>query len=410
MKIAVISPLPPEKPGEAIYTARLIAALAKNRKLEIIAIGGPSSKPLDIQIGHVETASIWKGRSLLYPLTVWRYIKKRGIHLVHVQFGPHGEVYGGMFGEVMLFLLLLLKYTGVKTTITLHSTWMISFVKKRIQETPKISLFSILSPAIFKLYIKLLNWGTNTIQLSTVKIGSTLKQRFLREYEFAEEKVLEIPHPCMKVMKRISKEDAKKQLGVTDKEIILVFGFIRRDKGIHLAMDAIKKVCKTEPNILLLVAGEPFDEDGEEYLQELLQLQKEYDLFVNVRFDTDFIPEEDISVYFTAASIILAPYTESIGASGPLHASAGYGIPIVASDAGLHISEALGGNVLTFNQLDPESLSKQINYLLVNRNIAQQISTNLIEYSESESYDVAAKRTRDYYKITMGFESSSHKE
>lgn len=407
MKIAIISPLPPEKPGEAIYTARLIEALAKHRNLEIIAIGGPSSKPLNIQTGRVETASIWKGRSLLYPLKIWRYIKKRGVHLVHVQFGPHGEVYGGKFGEVMLFLLLLLKYTSVKTTVTMHSTWMMSSVKKRIQETPKLSLFSIFSPAIFKLYIKLLNWGTNTIQLSTVKIGSTLKLRFLREYEFAEEKVFEIPHPCMKVMKRISKEDAKKQLGVTDREIILVFGFIRRDKGIHLAIDAIKKVSKTEPNILLLVAGVPFDEDGEEYLQELIQLQKEYDLFANVRFDIDFIPEEDIPVYFTAASIILAPYTDSVGASGPLHAASGYGIPIVASDAGLHIREALGGNVLTFNQLDSESLSEQIHYLLVNRNIAQQISTNLIEYSESESYDVAAIRTIDYYKKTIGFESSN---
>lgn len=407
MKIALISTLPPEKPGESVYTARLIEELAKNRNIDIIAIGGPSSKPLITPVGHVETASIWKGRSLLYPLTLWRFIRKRGVHLVHVQFGPHGEVYGGMFGEVMLVLLLLLKHTNVKTTVTMHSTWMTDNVRKRIEKTPRISKFSFLSTAIFKMFMKLLDWGTNTIQLSTVRLGSSLKQRFLKEFEFVPSKVLEIPHPCTKVMTRLSKEDASSQIGVTNKEIILAFGFIRRDKGIHLAMEAIKTLRKTVPNVLLLVAGKPFDKDGEEYFQELLELQRKFDLFENVRFDSDYIPEEKIPIYFSASSIILAPYTESIGASGPLHAACGYGCPIVASNAGLHISESLGGNVILFDQENPESLSEKLNYVLTNREVAQKIGNKLREYSESESWDTAAKRTIANYRKTMGFRSSN---
>ena len=410
MKIALISPLPPEKPGESIYTVRLIEALAKTRNIEIAAIGGTTSKPLNIPAGHVETASIWKGGSLLYPFTLWRFIKKRGVRLTHVQFGPHGEVYGGMFGEVMLFLLLLLKLTGVKTTLTLHSTWMTDQARKRMEETPKISVFSLFSFVIFKAYMILLDWGTNTIQLSTVRLGSTMKKRFLKEFEFNPDKVFEIPHPCAKVMKRLSKEDARTRLGVTNKEVILVFGFIRRDKGIHLAMDAIKTIRKTMPNVLLLVVGKPLDNDGEEYLQELLELQRGYDLFENVRFDIDYIPEDNIPTYFSAASIILAPYTESIGASGPLHAACNYGIPIVASDAGLHISESLGGNVIIFNQKNSESLREKLNYVLTNRDLAQNIGNKLIEYSESESWDTAAKRTISNYRKTIGFRSSNHKE
>lgn len=401
MRIAIISPLPPEKPGESIYTARLIEELAKYENFEIIAIAGKTADSLNIQIGRVETAPIWNGRSLLYPLKLWRYIKKKGVHLVHVQFGPHGEVYGGLFGECMLLLLLLLKKTGVKTTVTLHSTWMLEDVKKRIQETPKIRKLSILSSVVFGLYMKLLDWGTNTIQLSTAKIGSTLKKRFLQEYGISKDKVLEIPHPCTKASERVQREDAKSRLGCISKEIVLVFGFIRRDKGIHVAIDAIKKVSETVPNVLLLVAGKPFDSDGEAYLKELYQLLEDYDLSDNVLFNTEFIPEDKIPVYFSAASIILAPYTESVGASGPLHTAAGYGVPIVASDAGLHIGEILGGNVLTFQMNNPVDLSKKLSYLLMNREIAKQIGDNLIKYSESEAWDTAAKRTSIYYRMTI---------
>ena len=409
MKVAIISPLPPEKPGESIYTARLIEALAKHRDIEITAIGGLSSMPLTIPRNNVTTASIWNCQSLLYPFALWRFIKKRGIQLVHVQYGPHGEVYGGLFGEVMLFLLLLLKYTGVKTTVTLHSTWMLEQVKLRLEETPRFSIFSIFSSAIFKIFMKLLYWGTNTVQLSTVRIGSVLKRRFLNEFKFNPDNVLEIPHACTEVVTNLSKEDAMSQLGVSDRQIILVFGFIRRDKGIHLAMKAVEELRETIPNILLLVAGKPFDEDGTEYLRELRKLRREKKLYNNVRFDTQYIPEEIIPVYFSAASIILAPYTESIGASGPLHSAGGYGRPIVASDAGMHIGEALGGNIVTYDQENIDSFCEKLKLVLTNKELAQEIQNKLIQYSKSESWDKAAERTIAYYRKTLGIEGAESK-
>ncbi|MFX1578941.1 MAG: glycosyltransferase [Promethearchaeota archaeon] len=409
MKIAIISPLPPEKPGESIYTARLIKALAKNSKIEIIAISGKSSKPLNVAEGHVETASIWENRSLLYPFKLWRFIRKRAVRLVHVQYGPHGEVYGGFFGEVMLFLFLLLKYTGVKTTVTLHSTWMTEQAERRIAETKGFSAFTSLTPAIFRMFMKLLDLGTNTIQLSTTRLDSTLKRRFLREFKCDPNKVLEIPHACTEVMMDITKEEAMNQLGITDKKVVLVFGYIRRDKGIDLAMHTIKTLRETVPDVLLLVAGRPFDEDGEKYLQELQELQKEWRLSGNVRFDVEYIPEEKIPVYFSAASIILAPYSESIGASGPLHAACAYGNPIVASDAGIHIKEALGGNVLTFRHNDPDELCEKLKDVLTNKELAQKVHYNLIQYSELESWDTAAKRTLEYYRKTLGIEGVQSK-
>jgi glycosyltransferase involved in cell wall biosynthesis len=409
MRIAIVSPLPPEKPGESVYTARLIKALAKDPRLEIIAIGGPSAAPLDTKVGHVKTAPIWRGRSLLYPLRLWRFIKRSRAHLVHVQFGPHGDVYGGIYGEVMLVLLLLLKCTGVKTTVTLHSTWMTEDVTERIENTPRVSKLKVMAPTIFKLYMRVLDWGTNTLQLSTAKLNSTLRERFLQEYDYREEKVLEIPHPCTRIDTIISKEKAAAKLDTTGKEVVLIFGFIRRDKGIHLAMQAIKSVCGKIPRVLLLVAGRPFDEDGEEYLQELIDLRAQLNLQENVRFDTEYIPEETVPVYYSAASIILAPYTESVGASGPLHAACGHGTPIIASNAGLHIKESLGGNVVTYDQNNVKDLSEKVTYVLEHRDLADEIGEKLVQYSTAESWDTAARRTLIYYRRTLGMEEPRKK-
>jgi hypothetical protein len=51
-----------------------------------------------------------------------------------------------------------------------------------------------------------------------------------------------------------------------------------------------------------------------------------------------------------------------------------------------------------------------LNYVLTNRDLAQNIGNKLIEYSESESWDTAAKRTISNYRKTIGFRSSNHKK
>ncbi len=71
----------------------------------------------------------------------------------------------------------------------------------------------------------------------------------------------------------------------------------------------------------------------------------------HARFDAKFIPEEMVPVYFSAALAILISYTESVGASGPIHSYAGYGVPIVAADVGYHLRESMGGHITAAENL-----------------------------------------------------------
>lgn len=397
----MLSPLPPQKAGESSYTRALVEELAATGSVGVLAVTGPDATPLNAMGGHVETATIWRGRSLLYPLRTAMFLRWKRPHIVHVQFGPHGDVYGGMFGEPMLLLLLILRAMGLRTTVTLHSTWMLSQVVNRVRSHRGLRWLSSVAVPFFKAYMKALDWGTDTVQLSTVKIDSHLKRMFLVEYGWKPEKVLEIPHPCRTDMQKLDREESLNRLALAGWQVVLMFGFVRRGKGIEMAIRAMEIVARNQPSAMLVVAGTPIDRDGEAYLREARDLVEAKHLQQHVRFDSDFIPDSSVPLYFSASRILLIPSTESIGASGPMHSQAGFGIPIVASDVGLHSRQALGGNPVLFKNGDYEGLARTLLILLRNEELATKTGEGIREYALHEGWNVAAKRTLANYAKTL---------
>jgi glycosyltransferase involved in cell wall biosynthesis len=102
----------------------------------------------------------------------------------------------------------------------------------------------------------------------------------------------------------ISKQEARKQLGLnTDQKIILFFGFIRPYKGLDLLLTAMADERIRKQNIRLLVAGE-FYEDSKPYLQ----LIKEKNLEEYVILRTNFIPDSEVKYYLCSADCVVQPY------------------------------------------------------------------------------------------------------
>ena len=399
LRIAMVSPLPPQRTGESLYTANLITELVRTGRIQVTALTGKDAEA--IESGLAEVLNVWKGRNLLYPFALVKHLKRVRPHIVHVQFGPDGEVYGGLFGEPMLLLLILCRLFGFRTTVTLHSTWMADQVVERARTFRFLGRFSFLARAAFRTYMRLLDWGTDVLQLSTVKTNSLLRKAFLCDFGYSPEKVVEIPHPCRLPTKQLDRKSASEMLGLTDRRIVLIFGFIRRGKGIDVAIKAMKQIRNSMPNTIMLIAGTPLDSEGGIYLQELREQTTRLSLDDHVRFDTEFIPEERVPIYFSAASAIVFPYTESVGASGPIHNYAGYGIPIVAADVGYHMRESIGGNVLLFKVGDSKSLAKRLEEILRNDNLATKLGQSQVSYAQKETWRLAASRTVEYYRKVL---------
>ncbi|MFW9842776.1 MAG: glycosyltransferase [Candidatus Thorarchaeota archaeon] len=396
--IVMISPLPPERAGESIYTATLITEMANNENVRIIAIAGPDAFELPNRSGRVTTLNIWRSQSLFYPLKLIKVIAKLQPHIVHVQFGPDGTVYGGLFGEPMIVLLNLLRLIGINTTITLHSTWMTDQVENRISTYPRIGKISFLAKAIFRLFMKFILLGVTKIQLSTTKFDSLLKRNFIDEFHLSEGDVYEIPHPCALVKNHYDSSDAKHQLRLDGRFIILIFGFIRRGKGLEIALEALDKVKHKIPNVLLLIAGSARDSDSRSYLMQLKNKTKKLGLEEFVRFDSQYIPDGMVPTYFSAAGIILLPYTESVGASGLIHNYADYAKPIIVADTGYHMKEALDGTLTLFKNRDSEDLANKVIALINDNQRRKELGNRQRAYAANESWNVAAKRTMQNYK------------
>ncbi len=138
------------------------------------------------------------------------------------------------------------------------------------------------------------------------------------------------PHPVYDMWAggRISQAEARARLGLpTGLPILLFFGIVRKYKGLDSLLDALPYIQAETGDILLVIAGEFWDEQAV-YEQKIRALGLEK----SVRIDSRYIPDEEVALYFSAADILVAPYT-SVTGSGVIQMAAGFGTPVVTTAA-----------------------------------------------------------------------------
>jgi len=102
----------------------------------------------------------------------------------------------------------------------------------------------------------------------------------------------------------LSKEDARRNLGLSqDEKIILFFGFIRQYKGLDILLHAMADERIKKAGIKLMIAGE-FYEDKRQYIDLIDQLKTKDQLILR----TDFIPDFEVRNYLCAADAVIQPY------------------------------------------------------------------------------------------------------
>jgi glycosyltransferase involved in cell wall biosynthesis len=147
-----------------------------------------------------------------------------------------------------------------------------------------------------------------------------------------------VPHPLYSMFgEAVPKDRARRELGLTADRVILFFGYIRKYKGLHVLLDAMASLDRTL-GIHLVVAGEFYD-DERSYREQIARLNLEQ----SVTIRSDYLPNESVALYFSAADAVILPYL-SATQSGIAQIAFNFDRPVIATMVG-GLSEVVRENV-----------------------------------------------------------------
>ncbi len=152
----------------------------------------------------------------------------------------------------------------------------------------------------------------------------------LQQLGFGRKPALYRPHPLYDNFGPAKpKAAALAALGLSPQfQYVLFFGFIRAYKGLDILLEALADAQVAALPIKLIIAGE-FYEDAAPYEM----LIKKHDLESRLVRATDFIPNEQVANYFSAADLVIQPYKNATQ-SGVSQVAYHFGRPMLVTDVG----------------------------------------------------------------------------
>ncbi len=203
----------------------------------------------------------------------------------------------------------------------------------------------------------------------------------------------EVPHPVYEIFGNpYTRQQAREHFNLKPNDkVILFFGYVRKYKGLHYVIQAMPGV-RDQMNIKLLIAGEFYD-DRKKYLEQIEQLNLQDSVFV---FD-DYIPNEQVGLYFNAADIVVLPYT-SATQSGIIQISYNYDKPVITTNVGglpEVVKEGKTGFIVPAEDVD--SLTAAIiGFFKIKNKVT--FTNNIKKYKKQFSWDRMASEIEQFCK------------
>ncbi len=136
------------------------------------------------------------------------------------------------------------------------------------------------------------------------------------------------PHPTYEQFGNVKdKSQARERLGLNeDDDLLLFFGLVRRYKGLDILLEAM--AGKAHSGRHLVVAGEWYEDRS--ICQSIIDRHSMAD---RVTIVDEYIPDEDVAFYFSAADAVVQPY-RSATQSGVVQTAFNFGKPVVVTGVG----------------------------------------------------------------------------
>ncbi len=251
---------------------------------------------------------------------------------------------------LILFNVLLVRLLAGKVVLTIHDV--ASFAKK-----DKSKFISNLVYRSASLLLTHNEFSKSEIQISKPRLSS---------------RIFIVPHgnyiPFISIEN--DKENSRSHLNLPkDKKILLFFGMIKEVKGLEVLLKSLKKVIKNNPNIVLLIAGKPWENDFANY-QKIIDENNLEDYCI---LHTRFIEHDDVAHYYCAADLVVLPY-KKIYQSGVLMMALSYERAALTSDLP-PLKEVISDNQngFLFRTQDSDSLADRLTEILSDETLLESV-------------------------------------
>jgi len=228
-----------------------------------------------------------------------------------------------------------------------------------------------------------------TIKHSDKVLVSTEGKRQLDRMIKNDKKIIVAHRGSYQNPKILNKDQCKKQLGLSEKKVILLFGRVRYGKGYDIILDILPKLDKDS---VIFIAGSPRLKTHDAYYKLLEEKAK---AFPDRVIFYGYVKKEEIPVVFNAADIAVLPYRHSTQ-SDVIRMLLAFGIPSITSDLGFFRDIYNDYNCLQiYNNND--DLVKKINILLNDEKERGKLRGNSHRFWKDRRWEnIAEKRIKLY--------------
>jgi len=178
-----------------------------------------------------------------------------------------------------------------------------------------------------RLYSRIMGrWLMSRVDAFVVHSNS-VKSQVAQIYHINPREVFVVPIGLYEDYKCVSDKNlSRKELEIEEEFVILYFGLIRKYKGVPYLVEAFNKLPQDiARHSRLVIAGE--DWGDETSLGDMINSSPYKE---RISYKPQFIPDDVIPRYFSAADVVVLPYLRTAG-SGVANIAMAYGKPIITS-------------------------------------------------------------------------------
>jgi len=333
MKTGVIGPFPPFRGGISQFSMRMFDALSSNF---------PDDEFVPISYRRLYPSILFPGTSQLEPNG-----GKRSFETVDLidSCNPVRWVSARKY----------LKHSGFDNLIIQwwHPFFALSLLASIPRSIPSAAVcHNVIPHESFPFAGRLARKFLNRMNLAVVHSGTDMKEAM--DLDLNAE-LLELYHPIYDqyINPDVSRESSRKKLGYSEStRLILFFGLVRSYKGVQ---DLVRSLSLLPEDISLLIVGECYADRS-----EIMRIIDSLSLAGRIRWIDEFVPDENVAIYFNAADIVVLPYRHATQ-SGVAQIALSFEKTLVLTDTG-GLSELVdpGATGYLAHPFSPSSLAESI--------------------------------------------------